>query len=318
MLDLLGWSTDLLRESTSSTLGQVFAAIVLASPRHASWLSDVDFMARMVHKLSAKCLPQDAKSAKFNVLSAVVDGLPAIRTDGVLQEGLSIATGVSDYLLPSLWNDTHASLPHTAASSICISQRIMMPNETLKKTESVPLSITLPLANTLFLTGRRCTLLVSEWEITPSSNRPEIILSRSAEKRNQTIFLGRWDSRQGVHCDVSVHCPLDSITKPRIVLEVLGNIISKIDVDGKPSPASEELQREIPLWLENRKQQSPTEVTSHPALVWALVTPRRLVEQPDTFAGETHQSVLSNYDKLNSMTVGELVKKGARLHRVCE
>lgn len=316
---------------------QVPAAVVLASPRHASWLNDVHFMAEVVRELKRMSQTEQYILTKFHLLAAVVEGLPAITPGGVPQEGLSFLMGHADRLLPGLWSDTHQSLPDTVASSLSFATTVTNTHapKFWPRARYVDIGVTLPLANTLFLTGRRTTLLVSEWDIV--SDDAKIERSRTAEKRNQTVnFLqGR----------LSVECRLHAITPPRIVADVLGNIVSKIEIEGTPSPASADLQREIPIWLQDRNKQSPKERTPGPVAVWALVTPRQYIldmtnsnglQQRNQFqesnrfqkrnefqaskeSQESSEQVLSKHKALfEGASVGALVRRCSRLVRVCK
>lgn len=331
---ILGALDQRLGPSTKTpTLGadKVPAAIVLASPRHASWLSDVDFMAEVVRHLRRRYVKQEkeAIATQFHLLAAVVDALPSATPDGSPQEGLSFATGYSDKMFRGeLWKDTLESAPDMAASSVSFRVHVRDPYEEQGgtiKTREEDFCLTLPLANTLFLNGRRSTLLASAWDITPSTEQEklaDIQLSRMEEKRTQTVVMPK---PQSSPLSLSIQCHLTPIGEPRIVRHVLGNIVSRIDIDGQLSPASEELQREIPRLL-----------GKGPVSVWALIFPGRCTQAPNTTADvspKDAQRVHSEYNQLierlkaespNQIEspflppVGAMLRSGCRLFRICE
>lgn len=324
ILGLLGQAT-LIRELTRPRPVEcpeppVPAALMLVSPRHTSWLSDVDFMAALVRQLRRMSIVHGDDPTKFHLLAAVVDALPGIPPDGVPQEGLAFATDHAHYLLPGLWDDTHPSLPDTVASSLNFVAR----TKVVTHVGRTDLIVTLPLANTLFVTGRRTTLLASEWHIDSThDHQPKVELSKSAQKRMQSVELGPSETR--------LRCTLHPLTHPRIVADALGNIISKIKIEGKLSPASEELQRELPIWLQNREKHPSGEKTPGPVAVWALVIPKQHVEGPwNDVIMASYGRVLSTPQISPGTTsvgpnispgttrVGTLVQRGCRLVRVCE
>ncbi|KAF3762435.1 hypothetical protein M406DRAFT_332816 [Cryphonectria parasitica EP155] len=185
---------DLVRNSPlgriSEDLGEDNAVVILASPRHASWLTDPDFMASLVSSLLAH-RNRDHEMSRFHVLAAVVDGL-CPRSSPLyheMQEGLSIQFGSLDTLLPGLWNDTTDATQHVQGSAEPSYLSVSVEGKGLPATR---ISISLPLANTLFHNGRRTTLLVSEWKTEgrgDSSSAASVQLLRMAEKRSQTIDL---------------------------------------------------------------------------------------------------------------------------------
>ncbi|KAJ4422158.1 hypothetical protein N0V82_003242 [Gnomoniopsis sp. IMI 355080] len=76
---------------------------------------------------------------------------------------------------------------------------------------------------------------------------------------------------------IKMGCPLVPITHPRKIVESLGNILAKLDINGEPSPASKELQVNIPILLQARQKQVNYDPKSARVGVWALVIPERLL-----------------------------------------
>ncbi|ROV91307.1 hypothetical protein VSDG_07785 [Cytospora chrysosperma] len=254
------------------------AAVILASPRHASWLTDESFMADLVSSLEGPPLPgASAVSSSFHVVAAVVDGLSPRAPSRELQEGLSIQLGYRDRLLPGLWDttepqDRQPTLSQRADSEPSSALSILLPRRMTAKNARI--SLTLPLANTLFQNGRRSTLLVSEWRQSEAegTRMSRFKLAKMAEKRSQVIDLPStvlFDS-------VNIRAPLAPITQPRKVMEALGNILAKIEVKGELSSASMELQTNIPRLLEARGALSQSDSPTGRPGVWAVVYPKHM------------------------------------------
>lgn len=302
------------------------AAVILASPRHASWLNDKSFMAELVSALES---PR-AGSSSFHVLAAVVDGLSPRAPSRELQEGLSIHLGSRRTLLPGLWDEAspgegQPTLPQRAQPEESSSLSILLPRHISAKDARI--SLTLPLANTLFQTGRRSTLLASEW-----THGRTFELARIAEKHSQVV-----DLPSSIFFDkVNVRAPLVPITQPRKVLEGLGNILAKVEIDGEPSPASKELQINIPRLLDARRSLLQSEATTGRVGVWAVVYPSHMFG-PDgdlvrfnhvingrflgTALGKLAFDMSTDPERVAWETqplIRNALFQGARIHRICK
>lgn len=309
------------------------AAVILASPQHASWLTHHGFMTALLSSLHAG-IGRGQDQRHFHVLAAVVDGLcPTSPTcHRQMQEGLSIQLGTVNTLLPGLWSDTIDTSDKRAPSradseasyiSVKIKERAHLADK---------ISINLPLANTLFQNGRRSTLLASEWKAEgrdDPSTTPSFRLLRMVEKRSQTIDVpASLESRRFL-----IRSPLVPITHPRLIVEGLGNILAKVKIDQDPSPASKELQTNIPLLLEARRSRlQSNDALTRPG-VWALIIPEKLItpqggslkassEAMGSF-GLTGGKLAFQTSTLQERTarrmssiVGDILLKGGRLHRI--
>lgn len=267
--------------------------MILATPRHASWLTDTNFMSLLVSSLRPPGrIRGPALTPNFHVLAAVVDGLCPRFGSHEMQHGLSIQFGTLANMLPGLWDNT-TEATQSGRSDPEPSYLSMF----LRSKGSI--SAAVPLANTLFQTGRRSTLLASEWGASSVPGRPFGAMYeplRVVEKHTQKIDLSRL-SPPPKH-KLTVRSPLLPITHPRMILEGLGNILSKVDVEGQPSPASKELQANIPRWIEARRSQPGSEHASGPVGVWAFIIPRDLVGLGDgalEASPETIKKALLNF-----------------------
>lgn len=219
-----------------------------------------------MHPRSGQRLP---RGANVHVLAGVVDGLSLPPTGREMRHGFSVLVGKIGSITPDLWSQSpdEGQTIGSDAEPSHLSVILGGPGKT---------TLTVPLANTLFQTGRRSTLLASEWSFTISSKKPRSFgykLVRSAEKRHGIINVSRLTNNH----KAAIRLPLLPITHPRKILEGLGNILAKVDINGKPAPASQELQANIPRWLEVLRSQFGS---GHiPGVgVWALVIPRHLIE----------------------------------------
>ena len=202
----------------------------------------------------------------MDILVAVVDSVrvPQDFTDPPPSEGLAIMTGDSaQELLPDLWEEgtTAPENPGDIIKTDKASLEFHLPPIT---DDERPLHVTLPLANTVFTNGRPHTMfaarLTSEPETTPT-------FTHLIEKSSQTILTGR-----GPRYYSSISSPLVPITQARKIVTGLGNILRQVEINGKPTGASKELEEYIPDFLEARSH--PTNrVEERPLTVWAAIYP---------------------------------------------
>lgn len=266
----------------------------------------------------------------------MVDGLCARSPSRELQEGLSIHVGRLDSLLPGLWDSTSpgdaAELPsHSAADSeLPSSLSVLLPRKTTGKDSRI--TVTLPLANTLFSNGRRSTLLASEWGLATGTPNTHVDMVRSAEKHSQVI-----DLPSSVMFDVvDMKAPLVPITHPRKILEGLGNIIAKVEVDGEQYPASMELQTNIPRLIEARRALPHSRPVSGAIGVWAMIYPKYMLRPQEDLTrfwkvvqgrylgaalGKLAFDMSTDMERLaweREAVLRNAFFQGARLHKICK
>lgn len=231
-----------------------------------------------------------------------------------MQEGLSIQFGSLDCLLPGLWDEASIDTPNVRTHGIESGFDSAHVSVLLRQSayERETYTVTVPLANTLFHNGRRTTLLASEWVFDPSADQL-LRLSHMVEKRTQIIDLPMSPkAAQEGFGKIRMLCPLVPITHPRKILEGLGNILAKVEINGEPSPASKELQVNIPRLLQARQAQSNQDPKSARIGVWALVLPKRLFsgpKDPGTSLGATDDPALKFNPKLRMTRLGSAIGK---------
>lgn len=291
------------------------AAVILASRSLAPWLADQDFLSALLH-VPGQPPPE------INVLSAVVDGIPWPDAPHSLRDGISVLHGGLASMLPDLWGSAQVDGPSVQPS-------ITVPFPPLRK-GSGPLEATIPLANTVFNNGRPFTMFASRWQSQPGS---PLKLTQKVEKRRQLIVPNltgantNTTSNSNSRSDISA--PLLPITRPRRIVAGLGNIIRQVEIDGKPSPASGELEAVIPALLDARSESAPTTTsTVGPVGVWALVVPEgvataaggempRLPRGPAASDGGGGVGI-SEWGAAveSSVVMARLLASGARLQRI--
>jgi hypothetical protein len=288
--------------------------VILATPKFAKWLEDdAGFIPRVLEAVSRipKLSAQKFRAKhpmEIDVICACVDGLsPSVEfmpNQSVAQEGFSFLHGVA-HILPGLWDEeTAAASSQETRSSITFSGHDSWEN-----------NVTMPLANTLFQTGKLSFLRASKWR--RSVNLPFVKL-KAMDKSHQTINV--FDGMESG--ELLAYIPATSLTPARQIVNGLGNIVRVIDFgpDGH-GPASRELETRVDEYRNNLSKISKSMGTS-PFAVWALVVPEAALQSSKP--GSLHQLHLSSNDtqvKASKDTfhdyIGHWISQGATLCRVC-
>ena len=153
-----------------------------------------------------------------------------------------------------LMNDNKAS---KSTPLVCFSSSQTLQNNGDDRSFSV---IALPVANTLFINGRHSTLFRHEWTPTTAAICQD---TASHPQDSQTVL-------QSVTIDAVIRkrrmskakrLPLVSLTEPRIVKTVMGNILREIEIEGKSEPASSELEKAVMETVkENSKEDNKVQI----------------------------------------------------------
>lgn len=282
---------------------QSTSLVLLASRDLASWLEDREFMSDFLGSLQLS--QNDVKGkATVDVLSGVTDGLAHQRwyKHKPPASGISVLLG-NENILPRLWEqeDTESSRDPDRAASVSFSAAAAgNPHNS---------NITIPLANTIFQNGRRSTLFATRYE-TDSTGHAAATLMR--EKTHQDIEI---TTSEGPNFSTLV--TLIPLTPPRKIVAGLGNIVRQVEVNGKATPASKEIEALIPQLLGKRQSQSPVGV-------WAVVVPPHLVED-GIFAKLFSYSEIPEDQNISELQLFERNGKmlsmfhhyGFRIHKVC-
>lgn len=241
--------------------------MVLVSRSLAPWLEDQAFMAGLLEATTS-----DETGRELSVLSAAVDEVPRFQGAPGSSEGLSVLRGSSTRVLPGLWevgsNQTFS--PSQQPSFLELRLPGLQP-------KAEPLQVTVPLANTIFTTGKSHALFASKWRHDPAAARKGLSMAASVEKTTQTILLPGYDQSSAS----TVYTALVPVTRPHKIVAGLGNILRQVEVGVKPEPASKELEAIIPALLKKRLEHSESDELTYsgPVGVWALIMPEGAVDQ---------------------------------------
>jgi len=290
--------------------------VILATPKFAKWLEDdADFIPKVLETISR--LPDSSipnlsatNPLEIDVICACVDGLSTIAEKAmqnwrVAQEGFSFLHGSVADILPNLWDEeTPAVSSQETPSSITFSGQ-----------NSWEYNVTLPLANTLFQTGKFSFLRASRWR--RSLDLPFVKL-KAINKSHQTINV--FDGMESN--ELLTYIPAIPLTPARPIVNGMGNIVRKIDFGAEGSgPASRELEACVDQYRDNILKISKSTDTT-PFAVWALVVPETVL-QNNRFSSlnKLDLSILQARVRASSDTrhgyVGHWINQGATLCRVC-
>ncbi|KAK3337130.1 hypothetical protein B0T19DRAFT_411586 [Cercophora scortea] len=313
-------SKTVLQELTSDAIGEAGlfagpvgrsnAAVILSSKQYASWLDDDAFVSRLLAPLRDAASQDTSPATELSILSAVVDGVPQNEVGSPRSgEGIAILRGSLDALLPGLWKTAESQLSSDGGGGGA--QPSIEFHVPPIRDDSRPLQVTVPLANTIFNTGRSHTLFASRWQIGPGA-QPRLVAL--VEKSSQVIVPGKLSAGAS-----SVAVPLVPVTEARKIVTGLGNILRQVEIDGKPTPASKELEAVIPMLLQARAKESGEQPTG-PTGVWALIYPEHVA------TSEKLQRVLqlstssSSQERKKAREVSECISKllaaGCHIRRV--
>ncbi|KAK4244800.1 hypothetical protein C7999DRAFT_16975, partial [Corynascus novoguineensis] len=308
------------------------AAVILASRSLASWLDDNVFLSRL---LAASGMA-DVEPSNVSVLTAAVDEVP--RYDRRLDyfassEGISILRGHKRRILPSL----HLPTVTSASPSLPSDQHPASPSNSNQAASlefrpppagpGGPFRVQVPLANTLFANGRQNTMSASQWwfpnQLHIGSQLP--VLKQKVHLTNQTVILPPNDLGFTPGSGTGVSGRIIPVTPARKVLGSMGNILSKIEINGEPAPASQELEHVVHLLLKApRKLRDDNHGSDHttrgPLDVWAMIIPPQHVESdrvtPPLPLDEYHPNREWRLARHCSNAVALHLAYGCRLHRV--
>ena len=202
----------------------------------------------------------------LSVLAGVVDGLcPPLPLMSPCN-GLSVLRGSLEHLMPDLWLP-NGRKPAISLRSRGAEQKPAAIKFWMNKPEGWPglLDVTLPLANSVFVNNRESTLLAMQWS---AARDQKLAMDRMIEMQTQSVNL--WTESEDPRSEVEI--PLIPITRPRLVVAGLTNMVRQIEVDGKVVPASYELE-DIVVNIINRRHSVSTSEHKERIDVWALVIP---------------------------------------------
>lgn len=168
------------------------------------------------------------------------------------------------------------------------------------------ITLSAPVANTLFVNGRRNTLFTQPWDWdflaqcwVQSSKRPRQDLSQVTIRAYSSYDPSELEPR-----GLKVFSYLKPLSTPGAIAKSMGNVVRQITLgDGTTKPASYELELLVPGILKHARDLNPdTDIA-----IFALVYPPGLQSESDGAYGS---------HKLDPTWFLRLLARGARLHRV--
>ena len=220
------------------------------------------------------------------------------------REGMTVLLTDSARATPGLWaslDQRERTLNDVAHISFLFPEKAASPSSKVHANDSLCGSIfrkfKVPLANTIFQSGHVSTLFAQRMKCSLSPDGPTLVAPEEHHPlTKQTIqlvdLLEPPISRE-------LYTSLKPITEPRIVDHAVGNILRTLHKgsrDHQSFPASQELEAAVSRW------RTVNPVNGHRVGVWALVTPRELLQ------GSQVPSHLGN--------IMNCLEAGSRLHHV--
>ena len=304
-------------------------AIFFVTPAFAHWLLDDDiFLKKALARLFQNTIRRFNHSTQhIHSLCAVVDKLPAAYPSPSHVAGSTppnTETGCEGVaytaLSKALTRQAHPT-PENISEQAFIDFIVRPAGPGHKAREETV--VQLPLANTVFQTGRPSTMIHSIWKTTKDKRESPnpLTLCETKNVSHHEIRLNR-DVPMATPVDPTLNIPLVPLTFPRKVDGHMGNILRQVvGKDGQGTQASAELEHAVPAFFKARGE--PVQST----LAWALVIPNqhvvhitgriRKVMPQLTEDWETSWKRYWANDPIDwSPEIERALKSGARLHRV--
>ncbi|EXJ83173.1 hypothetical protein A1O1_06792 [Capronia coronata CBS 617.96] len=256
----------------------VQSVVLLATPSLAHFLELDVFMRPLMNYIYSDLRTKTgAQELRVKSVAAVVDVLPEPPAEEesnghpATSEGLALlfssasSHGTPNYLTSP---DESEAITLEFSSSRTPVVESKFPRSTVRH-------VTLPVANTIFVNGNRTTLLEDSWEVKFHDSAPTI-----THQGRRPLKSFQIDMNCSPNDFLSGSVPLKPLTGPRKVVRSMGNVLAQIEVDGKPVPASRELEKAVTQYTSSH----PTRAYRGPIQVFALVRP------PGSSHSESHDT----------------------------
>ncbi|RVX70919.1 hypothetical protein B0A52_06076 [Exophiala mesophila] len=152
-----------------------------------------------------------------------------------------------------------------------------------RETHMLASHVQLPVANTVFVNGTRATLFEDTWDIklkespqqTTHISSPEpvgVVHQKRIPLKSSVIPLTHPRSPK-----TFISVPAEALTRPRKILNAMGNVVAAIQVDGVAVPASTELEKAVSKYLIDQ----PKAADNGPLRIYAYVWPESAASYED-------------------------------------
>ena len=270
------------------------AAVLLASPGLTRLVDNGAFAGRW-----AELLSPHGQGGNFHLVSAVVDHVPSVTRPSLAEnEGIAVLRGPSEVLLPQLWNSTTPTRETSARDTTVGALTFGLDDAS---------QVTVPLAHTIFQNGKPSTLMASRFDL-PGLGSPRLVESKETLQQQINVPL-RSPSGNPPH----LWLPLRELTQPRTATESFGNILRRLQIDGRSSPASVELEASVDDIYKDIQKKLPPGVEVPLMGVWAVVNPA-----PGKSATGSNWQVENLEDAGSKEKLIEAIRNGGRLFKLCK
>lgn len=264
------------------------AAVVLASPGLTRLIDSAASAGRWAELLSPA-----GEGGHFHLVSAVVDHVPSVTRPSMAEnEGIAVLRGPSDVILPQLWAPTKE---RSARNDDVGALTFGLDDAS---------TVTVPLAHTIFQNGKPSTLTASCFDL--SGDSPRLVQSKETMEQQINVPL---QSPSNPH----LWLPLRGLTQPRIVTESFGNILRRLQIDGRSTPASSELEASVDDIYKEIQKKLPPGVEVPLMGVWAVVSPA-----PGKSANARNWHVENLEEAGAKENLIEAIRNGGRLFKLCK
>ncbi len=252
--------------------------MVLATPSLAPLLEAGDFLKDLLPSLYHGRRSSEGREAEvaLRCVYAVTDALPTppSHVGHGSSEGLAIL--LSSYInirgSSYIANATPVAAEMESTTTIRFASRFGPEDAGARAASStvVARQVSLPVANTIFVNGQRATLF---------EDTLNVKLTESDEATISLVHRRLLASyRFHLHCHpkelvIGGSTSLHRLTEPRKVVRSMGNVLAQIEVGGNEVPASQELEKAVPAYIES----NPTSTVKGPLLVYALIRPDTMI-----------------------------------------
>ncbi|KIW62795.1 hypothetical protein PV04_10926 [Phialophora macrospora] len=254
--------------------------VVLATPSLASLLEPGDFPKDLLPALYQGRRSEHGADTIVKCIYGVVDALPGPgpSSHGVDRhspgltgtEGLAVFLSSDDGRSRSLYasGTAHGDSEKEAATTLKFATAFTLSDLDTGDGQRTVTSrhVSLPVANTIFVNGKRTTLFEDGWKI-KFCQTSEASINYLYRKPLASYHIDlSCDSDEVVKAGSS---PLRRLTEPRKVVGSMGNVLAQIQVGPEAVPASQELEKAVHAFIER----NPTSTAQGPLLVYALIRP---------------------------------------------
>ncbi|KAH7329299.1 hypothetical protein B0I35DRAFT_41621 [Stachybotrys elegans] len=274
------------------------AAVLLTTPELSKHLDDGEFMREF-----AQSMASGADVSHFHVMAAVVDN--AAMADGADApfSTLSVLRGHLDDILPRLWDPVPPKVKEDMETTSALTFDLDR------------VSITVPLAKTMFHNGRASTLLLHRYDMTSGVAK----LSHRAETHFKSVKLPTNTSIKSL-ADVNLTAGLLPLTVPRRIVSSFGNIVRGIEIDSQDSPASTELEVQVNALHDLAQSGSGASLAA--SGVWAVISPASYPKErlesmyENDSSGSLSVALPLNLESRTSHQIQDILANGGRLYRI--